>query len=90
MTRTTTISTPESVEVTFELAGIGSRFLAVLTDSLLEALIFLVLGLALVGFGFSMDKITTSSESFSMWMLAIAILVVFVITNGYLLFFEAV
>ncbi|NSW57882.1 MAG: RDD family protein [Armatimonadetes bacterium] len=42
-----TLETPERVELEFELAGIGSRFLAAVIDSLLQFLILVALALAL-------------------------------------------
>src|SRR5437870_12372871 len=44
------IETPEQVDLRFPIAGIGSRFLAILTDSILQVvtLFFLFLGLALI------------------------------------------
>jgi len=44
-----TLTTPEQVEVTYELAGLGSRFLAGMLDALLVALVIFVLS---VGFGY--------------------------------------
>jgi uncharacterized RDD family membrane protein YckC len=43
-----TISTPEGVELALPLAGIGSRFMALLLDSILQAII--VIAAALLGF----------------------------------------
>lgn len=88
MTREFNVVTPEHVEVHFELAGIGSRFLAVLLDHLLQALVFIVLGIAFFGLGiFSLDTGLTSG-AFSMWVFAIFIIIIFVVTYGYFLFFE--
>src|SRR5260370_23051654 len=44
------IETPEQVELRFPIAGIGSRFLAILTDSFIQGvtLFFLFLGFALI------------------------------------------
>src|SRR5262245_22875897 len=39
-----TLETPENVEVDFELAGLGSRFCAMLIDSLMLFLLMLLLG----------------------------------------------
>ena len=46
------IETPEQTSIEFPLAGIGSRFLAVLIDSLIQGAVVLVLGLIFVGLGF--------------------------------------
>ena len=42
------IETPEHTSIEFPLAGIGSRFLAVLIDSLIQTGVAIVLGLLLV------------------------------------------
>jgi len=42
-----TLQTPEQVELHLELAGVGSRLLAAVVDSLLQVLVLLGLGLAL-------------------------------------------
>ena len=46
------IETPEQTSIEFPLAGIGSRFLAVLIDSLIQIAVLIVLGLIFVGLGF--------------------------------------
>ena len=43
MAREVNIMTPEHVELHFELAGIGSRFIAVLLDTLLQGLVTLLI-----------------------------------------------
>ena len=83
MSREVTIMTPEQVEVKFELAGIGSRFIALLIDTLWQALIIL----ALVALGFTFLSIDLGSAS--IWIMALLVMVFFVITTGYFLYFEA-
>jgi uncharacterized RDD family membrane protein YckC len=88
MAQEVTIMTPEHVELRFELAGIGSRFIAVLLDTLLQALaltaILLAMGLGLGGLSM-FDRLTNASA----WVMAILTLVLFVILSGYFLYFEA-
>ncbi len=87
MAREVTILTPEQVEVKFELAGIGSRFVARLVDFLLQALVFLVLFFAIgVGFGVLFVRTVFSAGLANR---RLRYLIVFVITNGYFLYFEA-
>ena len=50
MPATITIITPENVELTYELAGIGTRFIAALVDMLLHGLIFALFALGIFGF----------------------------------------
>ena len=88
MSREVTILTPEQVELKFELAGIGSRFIARLLDGLLLAAIGLTLALIFVALGIS-GAIVTNSARTPFWVFAVYILVSFVVGGGYFLFFEA-
>lgn len=90
MSREINILTPENVEVKFELAGIGIRFLALLIDGLIQAAVILVLVLIVIG--------VVSATRFSMnglpdWVattiIGIVIFIFFVITYGYFLLYEA-
>jgi uncharacterized RDD family membrane protein YckC len=88
-----TLRTPESVELEFTLAGIGSRALALVID-------YNILGLTLAGFVtlwllFSV-QLTNYLEQWKVgyaglanWLLAIPFLICFVIFVGYFIFFEA-
>jgi uncharacterized RDD family membrane protein YckC len=88
MSQEVTIMTPEHVEVSFELAGIGSRFIAVLIDTLLQALAALILWVAVI---FALGGITWMNglSSAATWTIAVVTIVVFAILSGYFLFFEA-
>ncbi|MBV9148126.1 MAG: RDD family protein [Acidobacteria bacterium] len=79
------IDTPEQVQLEFPLAGIGSRFLALFVDSLIQFVVvsLLIIALALLGAGVSF-----SPES-SKWILALYIFVAFVLYWGYFAVFEA-
>lgn len=84
------IDTPENVVFSYEVAGIGSRFLAALIDSLLIAfllaLAFLTLFLLMVsGLGQSLGEAASSGPS---WLLAIFGLISFAILWGYYILFE--
>ncbi len=76
-----TIETPEQIPLEFPLAGLGSRFLALAHDTLIQFLVVLVFGLVFVAF------VVTSGES--LWMTAVFLLVVFLLQFGYFAFFEA-
>lgn len=80
------IETPEQTSLEFPLAGIGSRFLALALDTLLQIAAIIVLGmiaaLALsVGFTGRLGK---------QWIVAILILMGFTVQVAYFAFFEAV
>jgi uncharacterized RDD family membrane protein YckC len=84
--------TPESVELEFTLAGIGSRTWALVID-------YLVLGLTIGLFFIAWTTITVQLRDFwttvlgdkaGLWSLAIAFFLFFVIYVGYFVFFEAI
>ncbi len=86
------LSTPESVELDFTLAGIGNRTLALFIDYQLLSLILLAFwilaGLFAVGL---FSVLSTSNIDYSglpWWLLGIAILLNFVIYSGYFVYFE--
>jgi uncharacterized RDD family membrane protein YckC len=80
------IQTPELVALEFPLAGIGSRFIAILIDSLLQAGIVLALFFGAMLFLPSLLKFETASAK---WFIAIAIFVPFLLQWGYFALFEA-
>lgn len=88
MTREFNVVTPEHVEVNFELAGIGSRFLAILLDHLLQALFFIIVGVVCLGLGIFSFETGLGPGSMATWIFAIFIILIFVVTYGYFLFFE--
>jgi uncharacterized membrane protein SpoIIM required for sporulation/uncharacterized RDD family membrane protein YckC len=82
------IVTPDHIELDFELAGLGSRFLALIIDALLIGVIMIVVVGAAVVLG--LGTITTfESARAGSWVLAIALFAYFVVMWGYFLFFEA-
>ncbi len=79
-----TIETPEQTSVEFPLAGIGSRFLAVALDTLLQFAVYIVLGLiaalvASLGFTGNLGK---------QWGIAVLIFIAFAVQFGYFAMFE--
>jgi uncharacterized RDD family membrane protein YckC len=87
-----TLQTPESIQLEFLLAGIGSRAFALLIDY-----IFLGLSLATVislwaWFSYMLveylDAINIEYSGLQNWLIAIPLLLVFVIFVGYFVFFE--
>ena len=80
------IETPEQVELEFAVAGIGSRFVAVLIDHLIQFGFFFVFGiLAAVLFGSLANRINLLGK----WVLAAFIVVDFLLIWGYYALFEA-
>src|SRR3712207_2667130 len=89
------LRTPEQIELQYDLAGLGSRFLAMLIDSLVQMVIMLALG-AVFGLGAyllvgSLREITNRSPSVVLSVgLGLAALLIFAIGWGYFIFFEMV
>ncbi len=86
------LQTPESVELEFTLAGIGSRAYALLIDYIVWALIWLVF---LIAWGFLSVQITDiieswvgSNNSVQLWLFSIMLLIAFALNVGYFVFFE--
>jgi uncharacterized RDD family membrane protein YckC len=79
------IDTPEQVVLEFPLAGVGSRFLALAVDTLIQtaAAIVIVLAvlLALWGFALALNEIGP-------WVLAVGVLLWFALYYGYFAVFE--
>ena len=84
MTREIAVLTPEHVELKFELAGIGSRFIAMFVDTVLQGLAIGALALVFLLTYPTMVNV----RGLSTWWIAFAIILFFVIYNGYFLFFE--
>lgn len=80
-----TIDTPEQVHLEFSLAGIGSRFMATLLDSILQLLLYIAVwaGAALI----ASAPLGRLSER---WVIGLVIFAGFVITWGYYAIFESV
>jgi uncharacterized RDD family membrane protein YckC len=80
------IDTPELVAIEMPLAGIGSRFIALLVDYLIWAAGFLVLALASAIF---LPAISSFSHLSEQWATAIVVFVTFLLQWGYFTLFEA-
>jgi uncharacterized RDD family membrane protein YckC len=86
------IETPEQVELRFPIAGVGSRFLALLTDTLLQIGAYLVLTLLFIltlADSRAIKSFGAASEPAQKWMVAGFIFVNFVMFWGYFSLFEA-
>jgi uncharacterized RDD family membrane protein YckC len=89
-----TIDTPEQIALEFPLAGVGSRCLAMVIDSLIQAaigLIVLIAGALLgLGLGSIVQRATGSASSAGLWVFAFMILLLFSAWYGYFAVFEIV
>ena len=85
------IETPEQTSIEFPLAGIGSRFLAILIDSLIQGAVIVVLALILVAVGVTLRGAGFGGSSAAgVWALAILIFVYFLLMYGYFILFESI
>ncbi len=79
-----TIETPEQIPLEFALAGVGSRFLALALDTLIQAAaLLLVLAIAVA-------PAALAWQQAGVWPAAILVFLLFLIQFGYFAFFEAV
>ncbi|MFL5734523.1 MAG: RDD family protein [Chloroflexia bacterium] len=89
-----TISTPEQVAFHYEMAGIGSRFMASLLDHLIIALLLFLLYcstfslLPVAGLGGALGSDEASAGTYL--LVAVLILVTFAVIWGYFMIFEIV
>lgn len=84
------VETPESVELSFELAGPGSRFCALLIDTLILWLFVFVVAVIGTCAGAPIDKLLDEGgeSSVGAWVWAIVIVAISVVLFGYYTFFE--
>lgn len=95
MDRTLEVRTPESIAFSYELAGIGSRFLAVTIDLVIQIAIFLLLlwGLTASAGHISLGTIRAAHGGAGRFFYnlgaALMIVILFIIFFGYFILFEA-
>jgi uncharacterized RDD family membrane protein YckC len=91
MERTLDVRTGEAVAIRYELAGIGSRFLAVMIDLLLQIAIVVAIGLVFVFLGSGQGTAGTSAidRAAQAWGIAIVSLFLFLVFFGWFIIFEA-
>lgn len=84
------IDTPEQVSIHFPVAGLGSRFLAVLADSVAQFAIYVALGLLFFIIAASAPKTVAGAFSHTgeKWLIAGVILLNFLMYWGYFTLFE--
>ena len=80
------IETPEQTDVSFTIAGIGSRFLAIAFDTLIQAL---AAGILIIIAIFVATRLSGNNAS-PMWLGAGLLIVWFTIYTGYYALFEAI
>ncbi len=83
------IDTPELVDIQMPLAGIGSRFIALLVDSLIWLAGIILLVVLIVLFSTNNAATSEASEKSKEWAVAIVIVIIFLLNWGYFTLFEA-
>jgi uncharacterized RDD family membrane protein YckC len=88
------IETPEQVDLRFPVAGIGSRFVALLIDHLIQFAVYFLIFLALVIFatGVAAHRVArgqTNLDTAGKWFVAAIIFINFCLIWGYFALFEA-
>ena len=82
-----TIETPEQTALDFTIAGIGSRFLALAYDTLLQMLVGFIAGL---GGSIVIGLLAAAVPTASLWGFALLVLFFFFLYFGYFAFFEII
>ena len=82
------IDTPENVAFGYDVAGIGSRFLAALVDTILILVLLVVVNLPLFLLAGVLSAALT--DEISIWAFAISGLISFALFWGYYIFFEMI
>ena len=92
MERSVTVRTPEAIAFYYELAGLGSRFLALCIDTLIQMAVLIALfalglastrGVTAIAASFHVSDKTLASA-----LVATVVLVIFALFNGYFIAFE--
>jgi uncharacterized RDD family membrane protein YckC len=81
------IETPEQVSLNFSIAGIGSRFLAIFTDSVLQTVCVIVV--ALFAAALPTNSLSQLSTAVGKWFVAVLFIFFFLLYWGYFSLFEA-
>jgi uncharacterized RDD family membrane protein YckC len=80
------IDTPELVDIEMPLGGIGSRFIAILVDSLILGFAFFILGVLAAIIVPALHLVGNVSAN---WAVGIILLIIFLLLWGYFVLFEA-
>jgi len=84
------VETPEQIGLEYDIAGLGTRFLAALIDTLILGFtLSLVLCIGTFGLALSLSSVA-DGDAAAIWAFAIITLLVFAIFWGYYVFFETI
>lgn len=82
------IETPENVTLKRSLAGVGTRVIGGIIDSMILGVVYLGVSLILFVLGINVIEIVNLSDTMSVWIVAFLMVAIFLIHWGYFLFFE--
>jgi len=86
------VTSPESITFTFDVAGLGSRFAAITTDTLVQVALLLTILILAMGSVYVDLSVYLPSRAramgISLWVWAALVILTFLITWGYFVFFE--
>jgi uncharacterized RDD family membrane protein YckC len=92
MDRSVSVRTPESIAFSYELAGLGSRFLAVTVDMLIQTVIIALIFWGIVLIASHAPPVVHTRRDFSSSQslgIAIVVAIIFLVYFGYFIAFEA-
>ena len=85
-----TIETPEQTSLEFPLAGVGSRCMALLLDTLIQIIVALILVLVVALFRYISPGGENGLGLTGLWIQAILYFAIFLLYYGYFAFFESI
>ncbi len=89
MDRTLEVRTPESIAFSYELAGLGSRFLAVSVDIGIQTLVMIGIIWGLIYAGAHVKDVPAPTRIETNLAIAFIVTIVFIVYFGYFILFEA-
>ena len=88
MDRTLEVRTPESIAFSYELAGLGSRFLAVSVDVTIQTLVMIGIIWGLIYAGSHVRDVSAPTKIESSLAIAFIATIIFIVYFGYFILFE--
>lgn len=93
MSREILVATPENIEIEYELAGVGSRLIANLADSLYQLMTFIAVAIVFLLIGMLLGVIHAAwarqlTDFFDSILAAVAVVAFFLIMWGYFIYYE--
>jgi uncharacterized RDD family membrane protein YckC len=88
MIRSVAVRTGEAVEIRYELAGLGSRFLAVMIDMLAQGAILFAVLLAMALSSSALGHVIKHSANLTAWLIGAGVFGIFLVLIGWFIIFE--